>query len=109
MLNNKGQCIAIFLHFEAMVSTKFNIWIKQLQSDGGIELNSWESYLFQNGYVRKISCLHISSYNGVIERKNRHIVKVRLEMIMRLGVPMKFWDYYFKSSLHLLNRLPLKP
>lgn len=51
-------------------------------------MKSLETYLFQRDYTRSIFCPYTPIKNGVVERKNRHIVKVGLAMLMRYGVPM---------------------
>lgn len=83
LLSHKSQVASIFLHFKAMVQRKFNATIKQVQNDGGTEFSTLETYLFWKGYIRRISCPHISFQNGVEERKNRHVVETGLSMFMR--------------------------
>lgn len=56
VMNNKGQVSQLFHHFHAMVLRKFNSQIKQLHKDRGAEFKSLEHFLFQRGYLRRISC-----------------------------------------------------
>lgn len=90
MLSNKSQATIIFLHFEAIISRYFGVPIKQQQIDGGIELKSLETHLFQGGYVRSIYCPHTPLQNGVVERKNRYVVEIGLTMLMKSGVSMSY-------------------
>lgn len=85
-IDNKGQVVTIFHHFEAMILRQFNAHIKKFQTDCGTKLKNLESHLFQGGYVRRITYPHTPSQNGVIERKNCHVVKIGLEMLMKSGV-----------------------
>lgn len=109
MLSNKGQVATIFLHFEVMVSRKFGVSIKQLQSDGGIELKSLENHLFQGGFVKRISCPYTPLQNRVVKRKSRHFVEISLAMLMRFGVSVPYWDCAFKNSIHLINHCHIEP
>lgn len=42
-----------------MIERQLNAKIKQLQSDNNIESQPLEEHLFQNGYLRRLSCPHI--------------------------------------------------
>lgn len=41
------------------------------------------------------------------EKKN-YMVEVGLSMMLKVGVPMKYWKYSFKTLFHLTNRLPCR-
>lgn len=55
-----------------------------------------------------VYCPHTPTQNGGGERKNRHVIKARQAMIMKSNVLMMYWDLSFKTTIHIINRLPSK-
>lgn len=78
LMHNKSQEASVFRHLEAYREMQFKTKIKQLQSDGGLKFKTLQTYLFQGGYYRRITCPCNPSQNGFVKRKNRHIVEPSL-------------------------------
>lgn len=82
--------------------------IKKLQSDRGIELKTLKFQLFQSEYKKRITCSYTPSHNGVVEHRNRHIIKMGLFMMIR-GIALEMWTMVLKlpysnlAKKYLLN------
>lgn len=63
-----------------------------------------------NGFMFLVTIhkLHIPSPNGIAKKKNIHVIETSLVMMMRLGIPMVYGNYCFKTIVYLINRLPSK-
>ncbi|KAK5772128.1 hypothetical protein PVK06_048399 [Gossypium arboreum] len=89
--------------FELVVA---DIWgpasVKVLQTDWGGEFRSFPQALSPLEIHHRLSCLHTSEQNGLVERKHRHIVDVGLTILAQANVPMHLWAH----AVHLINRLP---
>jgi transposase InsO family protein len=75
-MKQKGEVFQHFLNFKTTVEKNKGASIKCLRSDGGGEYfsNEFNEYLKEHGIQRKYSCSYSPQQNGVVERKNRHIV-----------------------------------
>lgn len=91
-----------------MISRQFNTQIKQLHNDRDKEFKSLETYLFQGGYTKIISCPYNDPQNGIMERRNRHVMETVLVIKMRAFILMPYWDYGFKTPIYLINWMPIK-
>lgn len=72
------------------------------------EFKSLEPFLFKGGFLRGISCFYKPEQNGVIEKKNLHVVETGLAMAIRFVVPLQYWEHGLKIAVYLINRLPSK-
>jgi hypothetical protein len=58
------------------------------------------------GISHRLSCPHTHQQNGVVERKDRHIVETSLALLSHAHVPLEYWDYAFQIACYLINRMP---
>lgn len=58
--------------------------------------------------IEKNLMFHTPFQNGVIERKNKHIMEKCLALLMHVGVPMIYRKFALKTTVHLTNRMPHK-
>ena len=49
---------------------------------------------------------HTPQYNGIAERRHRHIVETCLTLLHQSNLPLKFWSHAFQIATYLINRLP---
>jgi transposase InsO family protein len=92
-MKHKGEVFQHFLHFKAMVEKEKGVSIKCLRSDGGGKYfsNEFSEYLKEHGIQRKYTCSYSPQQNGVVERKNRHIVEIARAMLNEKNLPNYFW------------------
>jgi transposase InsO family protein len=91
-LRFKSEVFSTFQKFYNMVCTEFQKSIKILRFDLGGEYMSSEfsSFLSNKGIIHQKSCPHIAQQNGIVERKNRHILEMVQSLLIEALVPPKF-------------------
>ncbi len=82
-MKHKGEMFQHFLNFKAMVEKEKGVNIKCLRSDGGGEYfsNEFSEYLREQEIQRKYSCSYSPWQNGIVERKDKHIVEITRAML----------------------------
>jgi len=80
--------------------------LKSLQTDWGGEFRPFTQLLTTLGITHKLICPHTHHQNGVVERKQRHIVDLGLTLLTQASLPLTYWDHAFLASVYLINRLP---
>ncbi|TXG57696.1 hypothetical protein EZV62_015525 [Acer yangbiense] len=102
----KSEAFPIFLKFKKHVELQFHTKIRVLQSNMGMEYQSFASSLQQFGIVHRFSCAYTHQQNGVPERKHRHIVETGLTLLAQAKLSLKFWTEAFNAAVILINNLP---
>ncbi len=82
--------------------------IKCLRFDGGGKYfsNEFSEYLKEHGIQKKYSCSYSPQQNGVVERKNKHIVEVARAMLNEKNLPNYFWVEAIAIGVYIMNRTP---
>jgi transposase InsO family protein len=82
-MKHKGEMFQHCLNFKAMVEKEKGVNIKCLRSDGGGEYfsNEFSEYLREQEIQRKYSCSYSPWQNGIVERKDKHIVEITRAML----------------------------
>ena len=62
--------------------------------------------MLQNGILHESSCVDTPAQNGVVERKNRHLVEVAKSILFQMSVPKPFWADVVATTYFLINRMP---
>ena len=47
-----------------------------------------------------------SSQNGVVERNNRHLLKIARALLFQMNIPKDFWADVVSIARFLINRMP---
>jgi transposase InsO family protein len=107
-MKHKGEVFQLFLNFKAMVEQEKGVSIKCLRFDGGGEYfsNEFNEYLKEHGIQRKYSCSYSPQQNGVVERKNKHIVEITHAMLNEKNLPNYFWVEIVAIVVYIMNRTP---
>jgi hypothetical protein len=92
-MKHNGEVFQHFLNFKSMVEKEKGVNIKCLRYDGGGKYfsNEFSEYLKEHGILKKYSCSYSPQQNGVVERKNKHIVKIARAMLNEKNLPNYFW------------------
>lgn len=61
-----------------------------------------------HGIIHQSSCAHIPQQNGVVERKNRHILEVARSLMFTTHVPKFFWGEAVSTFTYLINRMTFR-
>ena len=92
-MKEKSEASTIFKTFHTMIKTQFQTTIQILITDNGREYFSLilGDYLLFAGIVHHSSYVDTLQQNGVLEQKNRHLLKVTHALIFQINVPKQFW------------------
>ena len=66
----------------------------------------FQEYLKNKGILSQRSCPYTPRQNGVIERKNRHLLDAVRTLLIDSSVLTRFWVEALSTGVHLINRLP---
>ena len=108
LMKNRAELYSIFQKFYAEILTQFNISIHVLCSDNAKEyfFAPFISFMSQHGILHQSSCAHTTQQNGVVERKNRHLIKTARTLLLHYHVPFPFWGNTILIACYLINRMP---
>ena len=97
-----------FSTFCAEIQTQFHVSVQTLRSDNAKEYLSerFQSFMLENEILHQTSCVDTPSQNGVVERKNRYLLKTALTLLFQMNVPKHFWAYVLSTTCFLINRMP---
>ena len=56
--------------------------------------------------IHQTSCPHTPEQNGVVERKNHHILKTTHALLLGAHVPSSHWLDVVTTAVHLINQMP---
>ena len=75
--------------------------------DSGIEYisNEFQKFLQSKGIISQRSCPSTPQQNGVVEKKNRHLLDVVRTFLLDSLVSPRFWCEALSTAIHLINRL----
>ena len=107
-MKNRAELFSIFQKFHAKVRTQFNTSICILQSDNAKEYLSgpFSSFMSQNEILYQSSCAYTLQQNGVVKRKNCHLVEITCTLLFHHKVPQRFWGDVILAACYLINRMP---
>ena len=91
-MKNRAELFSIFQKFHAEIRTQFNTFIHILQSDKAKEYlsASVSSFMSSLGVLHQSSCAYTPQQNGVVERKNCHLVEIARTLLLYHKVPQRF-------------------
>ena len=88
------SCSKLFYHFTACVEilTQFHVSIQTLRSDNAKEYlaEPFQSCMLQHEILHQTLCVDTLSQNGVVERKNRHLLETDRTLLFQMNVPKHF-------------------
>ena len=89
LMKNSSELFFHFRAFCAEIHTQFYVYVQNLRSDNAKEYMSeqLQSFMLQNDILHQTSCVDTPSQNGVIERKNRHLLETAQALLFQMHVP----------------------
>ncbi|CAN1176981.1 Retrovirus-related Pol polyprotein from transposon TNT 1-94 [Linum perenne] len=105
-LRAKSELFTITKDFIQMVKTQFDKTIKVFRSDpcGEYSSNALKELYKIHDIHYQMSCPGVSEQNGLVERKNRHVLELARAMLLQSHVPPTFWPEVVKTAVYLINR-----
>ena len=64
------------------------------------------TYFLEKGIIHQGSCNDTPQQNGVVERKNKHLLDVARSLIFTTKVPKNLWGEVILIATYLINRMP---
>ncbi|RVX07666.1 Retrovirus-related Pol polyprotein from transposon TNT 1-94 [Vitis vinifera] len=91
-----------------MIETQYNAKVWVLRSDNGGEYQSSDLQKYFEGYgiIHQTTCSNTPQQNGVVERKNRHLLEVVYASLIAAKTPISYWGEAITSAAYLINRVP---
>lgn len=106
-LKLKSDVFIIFPVFKNLVERQLNSQIKTLYSDNGVEFIKLRPFLQNHDISHMTTPPHTPKYNGVSERKHRHLIETAHCLLHHASLPPIFWTFAFQTTAYLINHLPI--
>ena len=108
LLKDKSDAEQTFKNFHNMVKTQYSTNIQILHTDNGKEYFNkiLGEYLNKNRIVHQSSYSNTPQQNGIIERKNKHLLEVARSIMFTTKTPKFFWRDAVLTACYLINRMP---
>ena len=108
LMKNRSELFSHFRAFCAEIHTQFHVYVQNLRSDNVKEyvLEQFQSFILQHGILHQTFCVDTPAHNGVIERKNRHLLETVRALLFQMHVPKHFWVDAVSTACFLINRMP---
>ena len=93
-----------------MINTQFQTKIQIFCTDNGTEyFNSiLGPYIHEHGIIHQSSCIATPQQNGILERKNCHLLEVAQSLMFTKNVPKYFRGKAILTASYLINRMPTR-
>jgi transposase InsO family protein len=108
LLRDKGETQGIFKKVSRRAQNKFEVKIKKVRSDNGIEFRNTniEAFLDEEGIKHEFSVPYTPQQNGVVERKNWTLIEAIIAMLDEYKISEKdYWAEAINTSCHAINHL----
>ena len=107
-MKSRFELFSHFTTFCAEIQTQFHVPFQIIMSDNAKEYLSghFQSFMLQHRIPHQTSCVDTPSHNGVVERKNRHLLETVRALLFQMHVPKHFWADAFSITYFLINRMP---
>jgi transposase InsO family protein len=108
-LSDKGETQETLKKFMRRAQNEFELKIKEVRSDNGIEFKNTgvEEFLGEEGIKHEFLVPYTPQQNGVVERKNRTLIEAARTMLDEYKTPDNFWAEAVNTACHAINHLYL--
>ena len=108
LMKNRSELFSIFQSFFDEIKTQFEISIRNLRSDNGREYlsQSFKHFMASQSILHQTSCAYTPQQNGVVVRKNRHLIETTRTLLIHGAIPSHFWGDAVLTACYLINRMP---
>ncbi|GJT15735.1 putative ribonuclease H-like domain-containing protein [Tanacetum coccineum] len=111
-LATKDETSGIFKSFITGIENLVDLEVKVIRCDNGTEFKNREMNQFCKikGILRQFSVARTPQQNGVVERRNRTLIKAARTMLVDSKLPTTFWAKAINTACYVQNRvLVVKP
>jgi len=91
-MKNRSELFSIFQIFYNEVKNQFGISILILHSDTRNEFlsHSFKNFMTFHDLLHQTSCAYTPQQNGIVERKNKHLIETTHTILIHGNVPWRF-------------------
>ena len=96
------------LQSKSEVFNRFKNYLAYIENQFSTRNISHKLQIFfqEKGIISQRSCPYTPQQNGIIERKNKHLLDTVRSLLLESSVPARFWSEALSVVVHLINRLP---
>ena len=92
-LRNKSEVQGIFKKFARRAQNEFDVKMKRVRSDNGMEFKNTniEEFLDEEGIKHEFPVPYTPQQNGIVERKNQTLIEAVRAMLDEYKTPINYW------------------
>ena len=104
-MKTKDEVNLLFQKFHKVIETQYNAKVRVLRSDndGEYQSSDLQKYLEEYDIIHQTTCSNTPQQNGVVERKNRHLLEVVRAFLIVAKIPISYWGEAITSVAYLIN------
>ena len=109
-MTEKFKVAKLFKDFYKMVETQFQFKINIFHTDNGTESFNEHMGIFlkENGIHHQSTCMDTPQQNGIIDRKNKHLLEVARVIMFYMNVSKYLWGETVLTASYLINMMPIR-
>jgi len=106
----KSEVAGIFWKFKTWVEKQSTHKMQVIRSDNGTKYTSekFNKFCEKEGIKHQLTAPYTPQQNGVVERKNKTLMKMTRCLLHDKGLPKNLWAEAANTTMFLLNRLLTK-
>ena len=107
-MKSRTELFSVLQKFFVEICNQFHTSIRILSNDNALEYlyAPFFDFLSSHGILHQSSCAYNPQQNGMVERKNRHLVKTARTLLLHHTVPQRFWGDDILTTCCLINQIP---
>ena len=105
LMKTKSIVQSFIISFHTMVTTQFNVKIKQTRTDNALEFHM-PNFFNSNGIIHQQTWVYTPQQNSIVEKKHQHLLSITRALQFQSNVPIQFWGECVLIAAYLINRLP---
>ncbi|XP_052733587.1 uncharacterized protein LOC108339168 isoform X3 [Vigna angularis] len=93
LMKDRSELLPIFTSFLNEIKNQFGQVIKILRSNNAREYfsSNFSAILSSHGILHQSTCPDTPQQNGIVERKNRHLVETARTLLLGVHIPVHHW------------------
>jgi hypothetical protein len=109
-LSAKSETFDTFKKFQRMVENQSHQKLSCLRTDRGGEYlsNEFMAYCKLHGIMRQLTTARTPQQNGIVERKNCHLLETMRSLLFGAKLPTYLWEEAARTANYISNRVPTR-